>query len=143
MNITKNLPFLAVVAVLAGGAAVVISNLAGNEDGGGPAHIQVPELSPLAAAGRTAFAANCAGCHGANGGGAEQGPPLIHRIYNPGHHGDMAFVFAAGRGVTRHHWQFGDMPPQPQVTDADIAAIIRFVREVQQANGIAPKPHNM
>ena len=89
MNITKNLPFLAVVAVLGGGLAVVISNMAGNGDGGwDPADIRVPELSPLAAAGRAAFDAECAGCHGADGGGAEQGPPLIHPIYNPGHHGD-------------------------------------------------------
>ena len=146
MNITKNLPFLAVLAVLAGGAAVVIFNMAGPGNGGGgsPADIQVPELSPLAETGRTAFGANCAACHGVNGGGGtELGPPLIHRIYNPGHHGDMAFVFAARRGVPQHHWQFGNMPPQPQVKDADIKAIIRFMREMQLANGIKTKPHNM
>lgn len=145
MNMPKNLPFLAVMAVLAGGVAVVISNLSGTGGGsrGVPADIHVPELSQLAATGQTAFDANCAGCHGENGGGTEQGPSLIHPIYNPGHHGDMAFVFAARRGVVRHHWKFGNMPPQPQVTDADIAAIIRFVREVQQANGIATLPHKM
>ena len=140
MNIKKNLPFLAVVAVLAGGAAVVISDLSGDGGSPSPADIRVPDLSPLAAAGQSAFDANCSGCHGADGGGTGQGPPLIHPLYNPGHHGDRAFVFAAKRGVVRHHWKFGDMPPQPQVSDADIAAIIRFVREVQQANGIAAGP---
>ena len=96
--------------------------------------IVMPELSGLAVQGRLAFGENCARCHGENGGGTN--PPLIHPIYEPGHHGDMAFVLAAQNGSRAHHWRFGDMPPQPQVGETEIAAIIQFVREVQRANGI-------
>lgn len=94
------------------------------------------DLSPTAEAGRVAFADNCASCHGTNGAGTDQGPPLIHIIYEPSHHGDAAFVLAARNGSRAHHWRFGDMPPQPQVSEDAIETIIQFVREVQRANGI-------
>lgn len=106
-------------------------------------NVRVPQLSANAKAGKVAFDANCASCHGANAAGGNQGPPLIHKIYNPGHHADLAFVLAAKQGVRRHHWPFGDMPPQPQVTDDQISAIIRYVRELQAANGISNQPHRM
>ena len=48
----------------------------------------------------------------------------------------MAFVMAARNGVRAHHWPFGNMAAVPEVTDAELAGIIRFVREVQVANGI-------
>ena len=65
-------------------------------------------------------------------------PPLVHRIYEPSHHGDMAFVLAARNGVRAHHWPFGDMPPVGQpLTDGELAAIIAYVRELQRANGIS------
>ena len=35
------------------------------------------------------------------------------------------------------------MPPQPQVSDEDIAAIVRYIRELQEANGIRYRPHRM
>jgi mono/diheme cytochrome c family protein len=98
--------------------------------------VVMPELSLAAQIGQVAFTDNCARCHGANGGGTDQGPPLIHIIYEPNHHSDIAFVLAARNGSRAHHWQFGDMPPQPQVSETEITAIIQFVREVQRANGI-------
>jgi len=105
--------------------------------------VTVPDLSPLAQRGKAAFDANCAACHGANAAGTNQGPPLVHNIYNPGHHADGAFFLAAKRGVRAHHWPYGDMPPQPQATEDQVAAIVRYVRELQQANGIAYQPHRM
>lgn len=67
----------------------------------------------------------------------------MHDIYNPGHHADEAFLRAARNGVQQHHWRFGDMPPQPQVSDEQLVQIVRYVRELQQANGIRFKPHRM
>ena len=98
--------------------------------------IIVPQFSSAAQMGQIAFDDNCAACHGAKAAGSENGPPLVHKIYEPSHHADFSFVRAAKGGVRAHHWRFGDMPPQPHVTEADINAIIAFVREVQRANGI-------
>ena len=94
-------------------------------------------LSPEGTMGKRAFDAVCADCHGENAAGKMGiAPPLIHKIYEPSHHGDMAFQMAAANGVRAHHWKFGDMPPQPGVTRADVTSIIAYVREVQRANGI-------
>lgn len=113
------------------------------DDSSVPGAIRVPKLSAQAATGESLFNANCAECHGQNAGGSDRGPPLVHDIYNPGHHADAAFLFAARQGVRAHHWNFGDMPPQTKVSNADIAAIVRYVRELQDANGITYKPHRM
>ena len=71
---------------------------------------------------------------------AFNGPPLVHNIYNSGHHADASFHFAVRAGARQHHWRFGDMPPQEQVTDDEVPAIIAYVRELQQANGIPYRP---
>lgn len=105
--------------------------------------VRVPALSAKAVEGETAFNANCAQCHGKNAAGTKVGPPLVHQIYNPGHHGDEAFFRAAKQGVPQHHWPFGNMPPRPGVTDDQIAAIVQYIRELQKANGIVYKQHNM
>ncbi len=107
---------------------------------GGAAGVQVtvsvPPLSDKAQAGRIAFNANCALCHGPNAAGSSLGPPLVHKIYEPGHHQDFAFRNAAQRGVQSHHWQFGDMPPVPAVSENDVERIICYIRELQRANGV-------
>ncbi|MSU92122.1 c-type cytochrome [Rhodobacteraceae bacterium 2CG4] len=100
--------------------------------------INVPEtLSAPAYFGQIAFERACSSCHGTNGaGGTGKGPPLIHPIYEPGHHGDTAFLRAAMAGVRSHHWDFGDMPPVEGITDETVALIVAYVRELQRANGI-------
>jgi mono/diheme cytochrome c family protein len=98
--------------------------------------IVIPDFTPAAQSGNIAFHTNCAECHGANATGTEQGPPLVHDIYQPGHHNDASFRRARERGVKAHHWPFGDMPPQPQVTNDEITDIITYIRELQRANGI-------
>jgi mono/diheme cytochrome c family protein len=98
--------------------------------------VTVPRLSALAQDGEEAFGENCAACHGANAGGSGKGPPLIHKIYEPNHHADGSVVRAIAYGVKAHHWPFGNMPPQPQVTADQTRAIIAYLREVQRANGI-------
>jgi len=108
------------------------------ERGAAMVAVNVPApLSDLAVLGRTAFNAVCAECHGENAAGRFGfGPPLIHRLYEPSHHADIAFQLAAAQGVQAHHWRFGDMPPQPDVTRGDVVAIVAYVREMQRANGI-------
>ena len=143
MKLTASLPAILVVGVLVAGVGVTVLRLFSPLPGETVARVTVPQLSPVARAGKDGFDANCAECHGANGAGTEQGPPLVHDIYNPGHHGDRAFFRAVGSGVRRHHWRFGDMPPQPHVKAEELAAIVRYVREMQEANGIFRKPHRM
>ena len=143
------------------GAAIVLAGLALvawtlNGDAPAPGHTMVPpdtggiaegapivevalpgELSPEAQIGKRAFEAKCATCHGANAAGQNGvAPPLVHEIYEPSHHSDMAFVLAAKNGVRSHHWSFGNMPPVEGLTDADVKYIARYVRELQKENGI-------
>lgn len=86
--------------------------------------------------GEALFAANCARCHGRAGGGSPLGPPLAHRVYEPSHHADAAFHLAVRRGVVAHHWRFGDMPAQPQLTDEQVTQIVAYVRWVQRGVGV-------
>ena len=98
--------------------------------------VRVPKLSAAAQSGRLPFDRSCSVCHGVHAAGSAKGPPLAHRAYHPGLHGDSAFDLAVRRGVRAHHWSFGDMPPQPDVTATELADITRYVRELQRANGI-------
>ncbi|MGY3439695.1 MULTISPECIES: c-type cytochrome [unclassified Marinovum] len=107
-------------------------------EGGPIAQVTLPaELSANAEIGKRAFDAKCSACHGENAAGQNGvAPPLVHKIYEPSHHADMAFVLAAKNGVRSHHWKFGDMPPVEGLTQSDVMMIAAYVRELQQANGI-------
>lgn len=98
--------------------------------------VVVPKLSEVAITGEKLFGRHCAICHGANAGGGETGPPLVHRIYEPSHHADGSFYLAVKLGVRAHHWRFGNMPPVPGVSKEEVTKIIRYVRELQRANNI-------
>ncbi|QPM92050.1 c-type cytochrome [Pseudooceanicola algae] len=117
---------------------VPVEDTAAPAEGAPMVAVTLPDtLSPEAGMGKRAFDVVCADCHGENAAGKIGfAPPLIHKIYEPSHHGDMAFQMAAANGVRAHHWKFGDMPPQPEVTRADVSSIIAYIREVQRANGI-------
>lgn len=93
-------------------------------------------VSEVTARGGELFAANCAACHGVSGTGTAAGPPLVHIVYEPSHHGDLAFHRAVREGVAPHHWDFGPMPPVSGLSDEDIDHIIGYVREQQRAAGI-------
>ena len=110
-----------------------------NEGAGPPlADVGVPgTLSARAELGKKTYEANCASCHGRNAAGrGGVAPPLVHVVYEPGHHGDESFQRAVARGVRAHHWRFGDMPPVEGLTRRDVAGIVAYVRELQRANGI-------
>ncbi len=97
----------------------------------------VAAAQPVAKVGGAAiFESKCAKCHGPEAQGTDQGPPLVHKIYEPGHHADVAFYLAVRRGVPAHHWPFGNMPPIEGVSDEDIEQIVAYVRGLQRAAGI-------
>ena len=87
-------------------------------------------------AGRALFETYCLECHGQAATGTEKGPPLVHRIYHPGHHADPAFYLAPLQGVRAHHWGFGDMPPVEGITRDEVGDIIAYVRWLQRSAGI-------
>lgn len=86
--------------------------------------------------GERLFRAQCARCHGQGGMGSDQGPPLVHSVYRPAHHADLAFYWAVKNGVHRHHWQFGDMPAIKGLSPEDVANIVAYVRGEQRKHGI-------
>ena len=104
--------------------------------GGAAAALTIPAFSAEAEAGRAVFEENCIACHGKHATGTDRGPPLVHRIYEPNHHGDASFYLAVRNGVRAHHWRFGDMAPVEGVPENEVTTIIRYVRELQRANGI-------
>ena len=139
--------FIAVVA-LAAGAWYLLQPVGGNApvnvegtskpDDGAMVTVKVPAtFSDQEQTGKRGFEAFCAKCHGANAQGIEgSAPPLVHKIYEPSHHGDMAFILAAQNGVRSHHWKFGNMPPVDGVTKADVKNIVTYIRALQRENGI-------
>lgn len=150
-TIRNRLPAIAVIAVLGLGLVVIGWKFVSPSPESRPASnsvltpgtVKMAALSGRAKAGKTAFDENCAACHGDNATGTEQGPPLLHDTYNPGHHDDKSFLRAVKDGVPRHHWNFGDMPPLPQVSRNETISIIEYVREMQRANGIFWRQHRM
>jgi mono/diheme cytochrome c family protein len=123
-------------------AALLLVGCAGAEGDATPdAGTGIPVQDPdLVAAGEPLYQANCASCHGTDLRGTDQGPSHLSVVYEPGHHGDIAFVLAARNGVRAHHWTFGDMPAVEGLSDADLEAIIAFVREQQRIEGFEPYP---
>ena len=141
MNLTR-LGAIAGALVLAVAGAVTWQSLTKEngpsvEVGTALVQVAVPELPPAAREGQAVFRANCATCHGDIAEGREGlGPPLVHKIYEPGHHSDGSFYLAAAQGVRAHHWPFGDMPPVSDVSQDDVSKIVAYVRTLQRANGI-------
>ena len=143
MKQRQRMVMLAVIAWIVFGAVAAVAILSRSTEESQVVTVQVTPaaLSNEAKEGEAVFKANCAACHGLNAAGTKLGPPLIHDIYNPGHHSDEAFYLAAATGVRQHHWPYGDMPAQSQVSREDVTLIIRFVREMQEANGIVAKSY--
>ena len=111
-------------------AIIMAAALAGCASGDGGESVSVVE--PDADKGAALFAASCALCHGERGVGTQTGPPLVHRTYEPGHHSDDSFRSAMKNGVASHHWNFGNMPARPELSDGDIEDIIAYVRAIQR-----------
>ncbi len=143
MKFSNILPIAVLGIVLALGVGAVITKFTGPSERPPANDPVIPTFSAVAVAGLQVYEDNCGKCHGVSGIGTNSGPPLIHQIYNPGHHPDVSFRNAVERGVQQHHWRFGSMPSQSQVTNDQIRQLTRYVRELQQANGIAYEKHSM
>ena len=143
MSLTRG-AILLVLAAAGGLAGYLYFGDRDDATGGGPpiANVNVPgTLSARAQLGQKSYEANCASCHGRNA--ARQkvvAPPLVHVIYEPGHHGNESFQRAVARGVRAHHWRFGDMPRVEGLTRGDVAAIEGPVGRLVLVAVDAPEP---
>ena len=99
------------------------------------ARVKTSTVPPEREGGRSLYAANCAGCHGAFGEGSELGPPMLHPI-QARMHADVAFKRAIQGGVRPHHYRFGAMPPIDELDTKDIDAVVAYVRWMQKAAGL-------
>ena len=115
-------------------AALVALMLAGVACGSNDA--AESDSQDILATGKTAFESRCSGCHGIYADGTTAGPPLVHKIYEVGHHPDWSFRNAVANGVRSHHWNFGDMAPIEGVPEDEVTAIICYVRDLQRQAGI-------
>lgn len=118
---------LAKVAVAAA-AVVVVGCGSGQKDAS-------PAGGSLAERGSEVYAEACASCHGADLRGTDKGPSHLSVVYEPNHHSDNSFRNAIANGAPQHHWNFGDMAPVEGLSDADVDAVIVFVRAEQQRQG--------
>lgn len=101
-----------------------------------PAPQPTAGLMPNPAQGKRLFDKHCATCHGEDLKGSDKGPPFLHPVYEPSHHGDGSFQAAVRQGVRAHHWQFGSMPPIQVVSPDEVAHITAYVRQQQRRVGI-------
>lgn len=92
------------------------------------------------ALGAQVYADSCAACHGADLRGTDRGPSHLSQVYEPGHHPDESFRRAIADGVAPHHWRFGPMPPVPGLGDAEVDAVIAYIRSVQEREGFEHYP---
>ncbi len=99
-------------------------------------HLPPPDFVGNEVIGQQLFVANCARCHGANGQGTNQGPPLLDKTYRPGHHPDIAIHMAVKNGAKQHHWAFGDMPPIEGLSPEDVGHMVTYIRIEQKKAGI-------
>jgi mono/diheme cytochrome c family protein len=78
------------------------------------------------------YAANCAVCHGDALQGTSRGPSLLDPAYASSELSDAAMRNAIRNGVEETRWQFGDMPANGALRDAQVNEIIAFVRAGQK-----------
>ncbi len=81
--------------------------------------------------GEALYGANCAQCHGGDLAGTDRGPSLLEPIYGPDQLSDTEIADAIRNGVDEERWEFGPMPANGAISDAQIDAIVAVVRAQQ------------
>lgn len=125
--------------LLVAGSLAVLAGCASGGSTAAPDPGPVGSASPnLLEAGSAVYAARCAICHGADLRGTERGPSQLSEVYKPGHHPDASYRTAIERGAPAHHFDFGDMPPVPGLSPAEVDAVIAYIRAEQVRQGFEP-----
>ena len=100
------------------------------------AHLRTLPVPGEHQSGEETFNLKCAQCHGSRALGTAVGPPLVHIYYEPNHHADISFYRAIQGGVPAHHWNYGNMPPVPDVSQEQATQVIGYIRWLQREAGI-------
>jgi alcohol dehydrogenase (cytochrome c) len=90
-----------------------------------------PLFAQPADPGRRAFEGRCARCHGADGNGGEMGPPITMRLNA---RDDRQLTTLIHDGIPER-----GMPPNP-AGDAEIAALVKFLRTIERRPDAADVP---
>lgn len=128
------------VGVLAAVLAAALAALSSCGDGPDGDRSSPAASGDATAQGAELFGEACAACHGTDLRGTDRGPSHLSEVYAPDHHPDEAFRSAIANGSPQHHWDFGDMPAIRGLDDDQVDAIIDYVREVQDREGLEPYP---
>ncbi len=128
--------FLALSIVLVTASTILFAGCTTTDESAAPQPTVEIDRGPTVYHGDESFQNRCAVCHGQQADGTATGPPLVNRLYEIGHHPNFSFHNAVNKGVIAHHWNFGDMPPIPNVPPEEIDAIICHVRDLQRTEGI-------
>ena len=121
------------LSALTGAVACSDSDSDSDTDSGGVGGVEL-------ALGEQVYGEACASCHGSDLRGTDLGPSHLSIVYEPGHHSDESFRSAISNGSPAHHWSFGDMPPVGGLDDAQVDAVIAYIRDVQEREGFEPYP---
>lgn len=79
------------------------------------------------------FANNCAVCHGPAGEGVDgQGPSLLEDAYLADALSDEAIASAVRTGLASSDDRWAPMPSFPRFDDAELDAVVGYVRELQR-----------
>lgn len=88
------------------------------------------DVSAAAVDGRAVFDLHCAACHGVDGRGTVD---LTAPVFGPGQLSDADAADAVRTGAPQQHANAGPMPAFPQLSDAEIDAVIAHLRDLQDA----------
>lgn len=122
---------LALVGVL---GSLLLGSLSGC-DGGGDGRWAAFNPGPVPdefERGERLYNSYCLSCHGRHGKGDGLGPPMLDSIYLAAVVPDERYFTAVRQGMNQRFYNYGAMPPLERVSDAEVAAIIPYVRWVQQ-----------
>ena len=118
---------MVVVVAMAVVAMAVVAVACGGSGGSSP--------TASSADGRQIYAAKCAECHGANLEGTSRGPSHLSRVYEPGAPLGREFPPGHQAGLAPAPLELRPMAPVAGLSDADVNAVIAFVRAQQRERG--------
>lgn len=93
--------------------------------------VAIPCYAQTTDPGRLVYVSRCAGCHGSAGGGGELGPSIVTRVPSRTDE-ELTSVILQGLPTA-------GMPASPNLSDAEVKDLIRFLRTLRPRQGSGPR----